>query len=225
MIWSHEALSLMKEINNFVINKYKILELDFDADSDDYIINYILAPRFKPPYGVQELYAFFGLKIYDIIDKHLSNVYYFDQVYADYPYRGIDFETNIFNSDNEIFNIADEFGLKIDYKNGVKEIFGRMRFLASKNIYDPIVANRFELCKVEYENPKYYESEYFKLYFKNYIKKHPKNLRYLDLLRKVLVKSYYFRRNIFIPLTKKDLIKVLEDPFIWVMLEPYNHIL
>ena len=60
---------------------------------------------------------------------------------------------------------------------------------------------------------------------KTFNKKHPKNLRYLELLRKALVKSYYFRRNIFIPLTKKDLINILEDPFIWVMLEPYNHIL
>jgi hypothetical protein len=225
MIWSQEALCLMEEINTFVINKYKILELDFDTDSDDYIINYIIAPRCKTPYGLQELYAFFGLKIYDVIDRHLSNVYYFDQVYADYPYKGVNFETNMFNSDNEIFNIADEFGLKIDDKNGIKQIFGRMRFLASKNIYNISVVNNFQLCKIDYENPRYYESQYFRPYFKNYIKKHPKNLRYLDLLRKALVKSYYFRRNIFIPLTKKDLINILEDPFIWVMLEPYNHIL
>jgi len=224
-MWTPEALSLMNEINTFVINKYRILELDFDSDSDNYIINSILAPRCKTPFGLQELYTFFTLKIYDVIDRHLANEYYFDQIYGDYPYKGATKEINMFNSDNEIFNIADEFGLKIDYKNGVRQIFGRIRFLASKNIYNASIVNNFELCKLDYENPKYFETPNFKIYFKNYIKKHLKYLRYLNLLRKTLVKSYYFRRNIFIGLCKKDLISILEDPFIWVMLEPYNHII
>lgn len=225
MLWTEEARKLIDEVKIFVINKYKILELDFDSESEKYIIYSILIPNRKLPLDVPDVYTFITLKIYDVIDRHISNHYYFDQIYGDFPLKGPNFETNMFNSDNEIFNIADEFGLKSNEKTIIRQIFGRIRFLASKNIYDSSIANKFSLCKIDYENPKYYENENFKIYFKNYINKHPKNLRYLDLLRKVLVKSYYFRRIIFIPTSKKDLITVLEDPFIWVILEPYNHIL
>jgi hypothetical protein len=225
MLWTEEAKKLIDEIKIFVTNKYKILELDFDIESENYIIHTILIPNRELPLDTADVYIFITLKIYDVIDRHISTHYYFDQIYGDFPIKGPNLETNIFNSDNEIFNIADEFGLKSDEKTIVRQIFGRIRFLASKNIYDFSIANNFSLCKMEYENPIYYENENFKNYFKNYINKHPKYLRYLDLLRKVLVKSYYFRRNIFIPFSKKDLITVLEDPFIWTILEPYNHIL
>ncbi len=224
-MWSEDAMKIMEEIRIFVINKYKILELDFDQEAENYIINYILIPNCKLPLRPCEVYAFFALKIYDVIDKQLSKEYYFDQIHGDFPRKGVNYETNMFNSDNEIFNIADDFGLKNEDKNIIRQIFGRIRFLASKNIYDSSIANNFILCKMDYENPNYYETENFKVYFKNYLNKHPKHFRYLDLLRKVLVRSYYFRKNIFIPLCKKDLIKVLEDPFIWTILEPYNHII
>jgi hypothetical protein len=225
MIWSEDAIKLMEEVRIFVLNKYKILELDFNEEAEKYIIHNILIPNCKFPLGRSEVYAFFALKIYDVIDKHIHNHYYFDQIHGDFPVKGINLESNIFNSDNEIFNIADEFGLKSEDKNITRQIFGRIRFLASKNVYNINIANNFILCKMDYENPKYYETENFKIYFKNYVNKNVKYLRYLDLLRKVLVKSYYFRQNIFIPLSAKDLMKVLEDPFIWVILEPYNYII
>ena len=225
MLWTEEAEKLINEVKIYVINKYKILELDFDNESEQYIIYNILIPNRELPLDTHDVYTFITLNIYGVIDRHISSHYYFDQIYGNFPFNGPNIETNMFNSDNEIFNIADEFGLKSQEKSIITQIFGRLRFLASKNIYDSSIANKFNLCKIDYENPKYYENENFKIYFKNYINKHPKNLRYLDLLRKVLVKSYYFRKNIFIPLSKKDLITVLEDPFIWTILEPYNHIL
>jgi hypothetical protein len=225
MTWTKEAKLLIKQLEPIVLEKYKVLKHEFNKETDKYIIESILIPNCKNPLDVPEVYAFYTLKIYEVIDKYLMSHYYFDQIYGDFPVKGVNFETNMYNSDNEIFNIADEFGLKIKDKIAIIQIFGRLRFLASRNIYNSSIVNNFMLCKIEYENPKYYEKENFRLYFKNYVNKHPKYLRYLDLLRKVLVKSYYFRTNIFIALTEKDLIKVLEDPFIWVMLEPYNHIL
>jgi len=225
MLWTEEAEKLINEVKIYVINKYKILDLDFDNESEQYIIYNILIPNRELPLDIHDVYTFIALKIYGVIDRHISSHYYFDQIYGDFPLKGVNQETNMFNSDNEIFNIADEFGLKSPDKSVIRQIFGRIRFLASKNVYDSSIANNFILCKIDYENPKYYEREYFKIYFKTYLNKNSKYLRYLDLLRKVLVKSYYFRRNIFIPLSKKDLITVLEDPFIWTILEPYNHII
>lgn len=225
MIWTKEAKLLIKNLEPFIFEKYKILRYEFNQATDDYIINSILIPNCKFPLDIPEVYAFYTLRIYEVIDKYLLSHYYFDQIHGDFPVKGINLETNIFNSDNEIFNIADEFGLKIKDKTAVIQIFGRLRFLASKNIYDANIAHNFMLCNIEYEHPKYYETEYFKIYFKNYVNKHPKYLRYLDLLRKMLVKSYYFRTNIFIALSYNDIIKVLNDPFIWCMLEPYNHII
>jgi len=225
MIWTKEAELLINQLEPIVLEKYKILKQYFNIETDKYIIESILIPNCKNKLlGLSEVYAFYTLKIYEVIDKFLMSHYYFDQIYGDFPIKGFNLETNIYNSDNEIFNIADEFGLKINDKTAVIQIFGRLRFLASKNIYNYSIAHNFMLCAIEYEHPKYYEKDNFKIYFKNYINKNPKYLRYLDLLRKVLVKSYYFRTNIFIALSEKDLNKVLEDPFIWVMLEPYNHI-
>jgi hypothetical protein len=225
MIWTQEAKLLIKQLEPIILEKYKILKYEFNEETDKYIIETILIPNRKIPLGIPEVYALYTLKIYEVIDKYMMASYYFDQIYGDFPLKGVNSETNIYNSDNEIFNIADEFGLKIEDKSAIIQIFGRLRFLASLNIYNFSIAHNFMLCKIEYEHPKYYENENFRLYFKNYVNKHPKYLRYLDLLRKVLVKSYYFRTNIFIPLSEKDLIKILEDPFIWVMLEPYNHII
>lgn len=225
MIWTEEAINLSKEINDFVINRYKILKIEFNKKSDDYIIENILIPNCSIPFGIREVYIFYSLKIYDVIDKHINVNFYFDQVYGNFPYKGPTQETNMFNSDNEIFNIADEFGLKSEEKNILRQIFSRIRYLASKNIYNYNIAYNFNICVMDYENPKYYENENFKIYFKNYLNKNPKYLRYLDLLRKVLVKSYYFRKNIYIPFTHQQLIKVLDDSFVWVILEPYNSIL
>lgn len=239
MLWTEESLELLNKVNSFVINKYKVLEYDFNEESDNYIINNILLPSRDLPLQLCDVYTFYALKIYSVIDSHMAGCFYFDQIYAYFPSNGQNFETNMYNSDNEIFNIADEFGLKSEDKNIIRQIFGRIRFLYSKNIYDLNIAHKFNICQMDYENPMYYENENFKTYFKNYLKagrssispeasvlnKNSKHLRYLDLLRKVLVKSYYLRKNIFIPLSSKELLKLIEDPLIWTILEPYNHIL
>lgn len=224
MLWTEEAQLLILHLENIIIDRYKILEFDFNKGMDDYIIENIMIDNFRMPLDVVGVYTFLALRIYGVIDNMLIKHYYFDQIHGDFPIKGIDFETNMFNSDNEIFNIADEFGLKSEDKNFIRQIFGRIRFLASKNIYNVNIANNFNLCKIDYENPKYYETEKFTSYFKTYLNKHSKHFRYTDLLRKVLVKSYYFRKNIFIPMNRKELMSILDDPLIWLILEPYNHI-
>ena len=39
MIWSEDAIKLMEEVRIFVLNKYKILELDFNEEAEKYIIH------------------------------------------------------------------------------------------------------------------------------------------------------------------------------------------
>ena len=224
MLWTEEAQMLILHLENIIINKYKILEFDFNRGMDDYIIENIMIANFRMPLDVTGVYTFLALRIYGVIDNIILKNYYFDQIHGDFPVKGIDFETNMFNSDNEIFNIADEFGLKSEDKNFIRQIFGRIRFLASKNIYNVNIVNNFNICKIDYEHPKYYETPKFTTHFKTYLNKHSKYFRYTDLLRKVLVKSYYFRKNIFIPTSYKELMSLLDDPLIWLILEPYNYI-
>ena len=143
-------------------------------------------------------------------------------MFAGFPVKSNKEEVNYYNSDNEIFNIANEFGFKSNDKNIIRQIFGRIRFLAKHNIWNPSVD--YLVDDTELLDSKYYETENFRINFKKYINNHPKYLRYLNLLRKALIQSYYFRSKIFVAITNKELNSVLCSPFVYIMLEPYNHI-
>jgi hypothetical protein len=223
MYWSNEAIIYYPIIEEYIGNFYKIFKLNINKDSDEMLIEIIYNNKFNEKIELEEIYSFFTLKLYDLIDKYCSSIYYFDQLFAGYPSKSQHLEINKYSSDNEIFNIANEFGFKSPDTNIIRQIFSRIRFLAKNNIWNPSID--YLIDNTEITDSKYYETENFKIYFKKYIDNHPKNLRYLGLLRKALIQSYYFRSKIFVAVYNKELNSVLSSSFIYVMLEPYNHII
>lgn len=221
MYWSDESIIYYPIIEEYIGNFYKIFKLNINKDSDEILIDIIYKNRFNEKLELQEVYTFFTLKLYDLIDKYTLATYYFDQIFCGYPTKS-NIEGNQFSSDNEIFNIADEFGFKTEDKNIIRQIFSRIRFLAKHNIWNPSID--YIIDDTELKDSKYYETENFRKNFKKYLENHPKHLRYLNLLRKALIQSYYFRTKIFVAITNKELNSVLCSPFVYIMLEPYNHI-
>jgi hypothetical protein len=219
---STEALIYYPIIEEYIGNFYKVFKLNINKDSDKILIQVVYDNRFNENFELEEVYTFFTLKLYDLIDKYNLSTYYFDQIFAGYPIKSYNEEVNQFSSDNEIFNIADEFGFKTSDKNIIRQIFGRIRFLAKNNIWNSSVDYLTDIT--ETSDSKYYETENFRIYFKKYIDNHPKYLRYLGLLRKALIQSYYFRTKMAIAISNKELNTILSSPFVYVMLEPYNHI-
>jgi len=224
MLWTRNAYILLKEMEEVLYKKYRIFRVPVIPNSETFIINEILLPKNNyKTLDIPEVYIFYSLRIYDLVDWLLDKTYYFDQLNGGYPSKFIGSDAVDYTAENEIFNIADEFGLKSCDKLIIRHVFTRLRFLALHNIYDKI-HDEFIITHCEYENPLYYETHRFKENFKKYIHNHKKYHKYTEFCKKALIQSYYYRMKIRIATNRKEFDILCNDPFIYTILEPYNHL-
>lgn len=204
---------LVYELTDKIYTIFK--EYDFYT-SEDEVLQKI--EKSDPHCFMINIYSLFHLKIMKLVQHESKNMEFFDQKHKFVPHKSIHNDGNFFCSMSEIQNIANDIPKKPSLENLSLQIFMRTRALSIIGEWDMNVD-----CDSLFYNQKCSKSflEKCKSYFLN----NSKYLKYTRLLLSALENGEYFEHLIPVSTTLEQYTQFLYNPFIFVMLKPYNFIL
>lgn len=163
-------------------------------------------------------YNLYALKILKIIDRECVECEYFDQENGFIYSKSNRKEPNEFISNSEIYNVANEVKIKPVTQKIMVNIFSRIRVLAILDVWEKDIDCE-TFCYEQEVSDKYLEQ--CKIYFLN----QKRYMRYARLLKVALDNGKYFELPDFLPNNINEYRTFLRQPFIYVILQPWNYIL
>jgi len=193
---------------------YKKFKQESSKQNNEFIKNFCKRDE-SNQINVYNLYA---LKILKIIDLECISNVFFDQEKKILPVKSERKESNEYISNSEIYNVVNEVKIKPENQTILKNICSRIRVLSCLDIWEnDIDCETF--CYDQEVTDKYLEK--CKIYFlknKNY-------MRYARLLKVALDNGKYFELPDFLPNNINEYRTFLRQPFIYIILQPYNYLI
>jgi len=163
-------------------------------------------------------YVLYSMKILSLMEKECLNNILFDQEHGFSLRKTNHNDGNHYIHLNEIKYIANELKIRPKSEEFILQIFMRVRVLSILNKWNPDID-----CDTLYYKQE--ESPIFLEECKKYFKGSKKYLRYTRLLKAAIDNAIIFEKPIKMPSTLKEYKEFLKNPFVYVILEPYNYIL